>query len=273
LIVQRDRAQQGECLPEQRQRLILDRLASEGRVVAQQLAQQFGTSEDTIRRDLRELAAAGRCQRVYGGALPLSVSPASTPLSERVALAPARKQALGVVLAGLLPARQTVFVDAGSTNLAAVRALPDGHELTIVTNSPLIAAAAASRDAIELILIGGLVDRRSGAAFGARALRDIADFHPDVYLLGACALDALAGIAAFGFDEAQFKRMLVAQSRRVISAATNDKLATGAPFAVAALRVLSDLVLEADAPQAQVSALRQDGIEIHRAAALPADES
>ena len=72
---------EGECLPQERQRIILERLASEGRVVAQELAQQFRTSEDTIRRDLRELAAAGLCHRVYGGALPLS--PANGSLSER----------------------------------------------------------------------------------------------------------------------------------------------------------------------------------------------
>lgn len=245
--------------------MILARLARDGRVVAQDLARQFGTSEDTIRRDLRELASAGQCQRVYGGALPLS--PAGAPLAERLGVLAARKAALGEVLASLLSAGQTVFVDAGSTNRAAVRALPDGHRLTLVTNSPVVAAEAAVRESIQLIVVGGLVDRHSGGAFGAHALRDIADLRPDVYLLGTCAIDAEAGIAAFGFDEAQFKRTLVAQSRRVIAAATNDKLGTSAPFGVAALRVLSDLVLEADAAQDMVMALQQGGLRIHRAPA------
>lgn len=253
-----------ECLPEQRQRLILERLARDGRVVAQELAQQFSTSDDTIRRDLRELAAAGQCHRVYGGALPLS--PASGSLAERVALVPDRKQALGEMLASLLPAGATVFVDAGSTNLAAVRALPAGHALTIVTNAPLIAAAVAARENVQLIVIGGRVDRHSGGAFGARALRDIADLRPDVYLLGACALDATAGIAAFCFDDAEFKRALVAQSRRVVTGASNDKLGTSAPFGVAPLRALSDLVLEADAPPEQRLALQHAGLTIHYAA-------
>src|ERR1035437_8988748 len=129
-IVQKVISQEGEFLPQERQRLILDRLEREGRVIAQELAQQFCTSEDTIRRDLRELAAAGRCHRVYGGALP--IPPASTSLAERVAVLPTRKQALGVTLASLMPAGQVIFVDAGSTNLAAVRALPEEHALIIV---------------------------------------------------------------------------------------------------------------------------------------------
>jgi DeoR/GlpR family transcriptional regulator of sugar metabolism len=107
--------QQTEALPEERQRMIADRLAREGRVVALELARQFGTSEDTIRRDLRELAAAGLCRRVYGGALPLS--PASASLAERLAVVSERKQALGATLAGLLPTGQVLFVDAGSTHL------------------------------------------------------------------------------------------------------------------------------------------------------------
>ena len=254
----------GDCLPQERQRLILERLAVEGRVVAQDLAQQFNISEDTIRRDLRELAAAGLCHRVYGGALP--VSPASASLTQRETVVPARKQALGEKLAGLLKAGQVVFIDAGSTNLAAVRALPEGLDLIVITNAPRIAAELAERDGIQLIVVGGLVDQRTGAAFAARALRDIGDLRPDVYLLGSCALDVTTGIGVYGFDEAEFKRTMLAQSRHVITAASTDKLGTCAPFAVAPLRVLGDLVVESDAPADQVTLFKQEGVAIHYAA-------
>lgn len=260
-------AQDVDCLPEQRQRIILERLASEGRVLALDLAQQFRTSEDTIRRDLRELAAAGLCHRVYGGALPLS--PASAALSERVTQGAVPKQALGDKLASLLPQGVVIFVDGGSTNLAAMRALPQGHAFTLITNAPLIAAEVAGRESVELILIGGRVDPQSGSTFGVRTLRDIADLRPDVYLLGTCALDVTAGIAVFGFDEAEFKRTLLAQSRRVIAAATNDKLGTSAPFGVASLQVLGDLVVESDAPAEWVLAVQQEGVSIHRADVVP----
>lgn len=255
----------GDCLPQERQRLILERLAVEGRVVAQDLAQQFNISEDTIRRDLRELAAAGLCHRVYGGALP--VSPASASLTQRETVVPARKQALGEKLAGLLKAGQVVFIDAGSTNLAAVRALPEGLDLIVITNAPRIAAELAERDGIQLIVVGGLVDPRTGAALAARALRDIGDLRPDIYLLGSCALDVTTGIGVYGFDEAEFKRTMLAQSRYVITAASTDKLGTCAPFAVAPLRVLGDLVVEADASADQVALFKQEGVAIHYAAA------
>src|SRR5271169_5086440 len=77
------------ALPDERQQLILHRLSQEGRALASELARAFHTSEDTIRRDLREMAAAGLCRRVYGGALPLS--PASGTLAEREVEMPERK--------------------------------------------------------------------------------------------------------------------------------------------------------------------------------------
>ena len=82
----------GEMLPQERQQWILDRLRQRGRVVALELAAEFAVSEDSVRRDLRELAALGLCKRVYGGALPLSAAVA--PLKQRRQEHAGRKLAL-----------------------------------------------------------------------------------------------------------------------------------------------------------------------------------
>ena len=87
-------------LAAERQQHILARLGREGRVLASVLAEVFSTSEDTIRRDLRELAGRGLCRRVYGGALP--VSPASNSVQLRAGEAVDRKAALGRALAALI---------------------------------------------------------------------------------------------------------------------------------------------------------------------------
>ena len=90
----------------------LDRLGRDGRVLATALAEAFSTSEDTIRRDLRDLAGRGLCRRVYGGALP--VSPASRSAQVRAGESTERKAALGQALAGLVAPGSLVFVDSGS---------------------------------------------------------------------------------------------------------------------------------------------------------------
>ncbi len=247
-------------LPGERQEAILYRLAQRGRVLATELAREFKTSEDTIRRDLRDMAAAGLVRRVYGGALPLS--PASGTLMSRQREAPERKAALGRVAAALVAPGQTLFIDAGSTNSAIARALPAGLGVTVVTNAPSVAEALAGKPGVELVLIGGRVDPRSGAALGARAFRDAREIRVDLAFLGACAVDAAAGVAAFGAEEAEFKRLVAGQAAAVAAAVTTEKLGTAAPFFVMPAAALTRLIVEEDAPEAALQPLRAHGVRL-----------
>lgn len=229
----------------ERQRAIEARLAQDGRVLSADLARAFATSEDTIRRDLRTLAAAGRCHRVYGGALPLSE--AVGPVSARSIVASEAKAALGAALASLIEPGMTVFLDAGSTNLACAQRIAV-QGVTLVTNAPLIAAELTERPGITLITIGGRVDPQVGAAIGAQALDGIAGLRPDLTLLGTCALDPAAGLTAQSIEDAAFKRVIAARSGAVAAAADRGKLGTAAPFAIIAVEACDTLVLEAGAP-------------------------
>lgn len=253
-----------ECLPEERQHAIVELLTAQGRVVASDLARQFNTSEDTIRRDLRELAAAGLCKRVYGGALP--VSPASGSLNERKMQNPERKQALAECLIKLITPGQVVFIDAGSTNLAVAQALPADLKLTVVTNAPAIAAVLAERENITLVLLGGTINRTTGAALGTQTLRDVANIRPDLYILGVCALDAEMGLTAFDLEDAEFKRLVASQAKSVITAVTTDKLQTSAPFRITDSNILSALIAEADADETLLKTICGPDVPIHVAA-------
>ena len=163
---------------------------------------------------------------------------------------------------------QIVFFDAGSTNAAIVRALPPGLGIVIATNAPDIAADLVGRPGVELIVIGGRVDPRSGAALGARALRDAREIRVDLAFLGACAVDAEAGVAAFDAEEAEFKRLIAEGAKAVAAAVTTDKLGTAAPFAVMPASRLTHLVVEADAPEAALAALRRAGVDVLRSGRL-----
>jgi DeoR/GlpR family transcriptional regulator of sugar metabolism len=143
---------QSNLLLDERHRVIRERLALDGRVLAADLARELGTSEHTIRRDLRELAALGACRRVYGGAL--SISPASGTFAERPTQDVDRKAALAREAAKLVTPGQIVFLDAGSTNLAIARTFPNDANMTVVTNAPAIASAVLGRTGFEVILVG-----------------------------------------------------------------------------------------------------------------------
>jgi DeoR/GlpR family transcriptional regulator of sugar metabolism len=256
-------------LAAERQQQILDQLGRDGRVLAAALAEVFATSEDTIRRDLRDLAGRGLCRRVYGGALP--VSPASSSAQIRAGETLDHNASLGRALAALINPASLLFVDSGSTNLAAVKALPDDLRLTVATHDPAIAAAVLAKPQVTLWLIGGRVSREVGAALGGRTLADIEALRPELALLGVCALDPVAGLAAFDPEDAEIKRALLRNSSRVAAGILNEKLETSAPFALGPAESLDRVVLEADAPEPIARAFADRGMTVLRAERPNAD--
>ena len=127
-------------LTTERKARLLARLAQTGRIVARDEAQAMNLSEDTIRRDLRELAAEGKLLRVHGGALPLS--PTHLPLAARRDRAHGRKAASRAGRRPPAPARaRPSSSTAARPTLALVAALPPDLRATVVTHSPTIAAA------------------------------------------------------------------------------------------------------------------------------------
>ena len=251
-------------LPMDRERRILNRLGRDGQVNATALAEEFSTSEDTIRRDLRDLAARGLCQRVYGGAV--VISPASTAIAVRVGESNDRKEALGRTLAALLLPKQFVYIDAGSTNLAFARMLSHNLPLTVATHDPAIAACVMGKSAIKLLLIGGSVNREVGAALGGRAMCEVAGMRPDLLVLGVCSIHANEGIGAFDADDAEMKRMLIQTAGSVTVAVLNEKLESVATHKVSEIDSIADVVVEADAPASAMSSLSEKGLRLHKAA-------
>ena len=253
----------GEAMPQERQQWILQRLRSHGRVVAVELAAEFEVSEDSIRRDLRELAAQGLCKRVYGGALPMPV--VVQPLKQRRVEHTARKQALARKAATLVREGQVLLIDAGSTNAAIAAALPERRGLTVVTNAPDVALALLDREGFAIQLIGGRVDPRIGGTVGAQAVQELQRIRADLCFPGACALDVEGGLWGFDGEESLFKRAMVEASGETVVVATRDKLGTVATHRVAGLAEVQHLVVEHDVDKATRNAYAACGVAVHRA--------
>ena len=232
-------------LAAQRRDLLLERLRREGRIIAKDLAADLGISEDSIRRDLRELAAAGLCQRVYGGALP--ASPAIADYAARQDLAVSGKQRVAAAAATLIEPGSTAILDGGTTALAVAGALPVDLRATIVTHSPTVASALARHQDVEVYLIGGRLFKHSMVACGAAAVEAARGLHADIFLLGVTGVHPQAGLTTGDADEAAMKRALARQAADTYVLASSEKVGAASRFAVLPLAEVACLVTDASA--------------------------
>src|SRR6185437_3578567 len=131
------------------------------------LSSELNVSEDTIRRDLRELAAEGLLQRVHGGALPSS--PAVGNFACRLKVATDEKRSIGRAAAAMIRRGQVMILDGGTTAVQIARHLPPGLRASGGTYSPTIAVELVERPSVEVILIGGKLFKHSVVAVGAPA--------------------------------------------------------------------------------------------------------
>lgn len=228
------------------------------------LATEFGVSEDAIRRDLRALAAAGLCRRVYGGALPLASG--VVPFVDRLGSDVGRKRALAHAAMPLVRPGSFVFLDNGSTSIVIAEELPRDSDLIVATSSIEIAATLAARGDVQIHMVGGEVDSVIGGSVDGIALDAVARLNIDTCFLGVCALSADGGVSAFDAADATFKRALVVRSRRTLILAANEKIGAYAPHRIASLNSVARVIVEHDADEDAVDRLRAAGLEIDRAA-------
>ena len=249
-------------LKEERHRRILDRVRAEGRVVAAELGEWLEVSGYTIRRDLDELAEAGEIQRVHGGAL--ARSPVARTYAGRREQEGPGKRATARAAATLFEDGQIAIVDGGSTALELVRALPPELTGTVITHSPPVAAALEDHAGLEVVVVGGTLDRRAMVCTGAVTIAGFRGITADVCFLGVWSLHAEHGVTTGYFEEAEVRKVLVDRADRVVGLTSRDKLGTIAPFAVCSPATLTHLATEGDTPDALLDPFAEQGIRVVR---------
>jgi DeoR/GlpR family transcriptional regulator of sugar metabolism len=247
-------------LTTQRKALILDRLRAQGQIVAKDVAEEWSLSEDTIRRDLREMAADGLLKRVHGGAMPLS--PDLPDFSARWTIASDAKKRLGAAAAAMIKPGQTVFFDGGTSTAEIIRAIPRDLAFTAVTHSPTIAAELEHYPAAEVILIGGRIYKHSMVATGAAAMAQIGLMRPDIFFLGVTAAHPARGLSTGDFEEAAIKRHIAACAAETVALLTAEKLDAASPHTIMPAAALSCMIVQSGIGEERLVPYRALGLEI-----------
>ncbi len=214
-------------LTRQRKAYILEILNREGRIVAKELSQELALSEDTIRRDLRELAGEGRLQRVHGGALP--ASPALADFAGR------QRWTRRARPRSVAPRRAMVQHRTGGVSrrrdhcVQLARQLRYDLRATIVTHSPSVAVELVGPPDIDVQIIGGRLFKHSIVAVGTAAADAIDRVRADLYFMGVTGVHAEVGLTTGDAEEAAIKRALWRQAGETVVLASREKMGAASP--------------------------------------------
>lgn len=248
-------------LKEERQQAIIEFMRRNGKVLVADLIVQLNVSEDTIRRDLNELAEEGILQRVHGGALPRA---SSLPYEQRVQETNAARRAVAEAAARLIHDGQVVLMDSGSTILEVVAHLPTSLRATIVTNSLPVAAALTHHTEVDVHVLGGRLKKDAQAMVGVPVVEALRQFRADLCLLGVCSLHPDIGISMLDMEEAYVKRTMIEQAAEVAAVADATKLGTAAPYVIGPLSALTYLITDSSVEQQVLVPYQDRGVTVMR---------
>ena len=228
---------------------ILEIARAEGKVTVENLAERFDVTVQTIRRDLTELANAGKLERVHGGAiLPSGVS--NILYEERRRLNEPGKLAIARACAAAIPDDASLFLDIGTTTEAVAQALLDHRDLMVVTNNMNVAQTLLANPDCEIVLAGGALRRSDNGLVGHLTARAIENFKFDHAILGCSALDADGDMLDFDIQEVLVGQTLLKRSREVMLVADHSKFQRSAPVRIGSLRDVDHVFTDAPLPAA-----------------------
>jgi DeoR/GlpR family transcriptional regulator of sugar metabolism len=247
-------------LKEERFRFILEKLKTHHKVLSTDLSHELRVSEDTIRRDLNELAQMGHVHKVHGGALP--PSPALLSYKERETYAQQNKLDIAKKAINLIRNGQAIILDGGTTTLQIARLLPQDLEVTIFTNSIPVALQLADHPTAEVVLAGGKLLKRSQVTLGIEAIEAFRAIRADLCFLGVCSIHYEIGLSVPNREEAQVKNAMVASAKHVVALATAEKIGTAEKYIAAQLHQIDTLITDTDTSEEVIHLYQEKGIEV-----------
>jgi DeoR family transcriptional regulator, fructose operon transcriptional repressor len=250
--------------PEERQQAIAALVAERGRVAVTAVAEEFGVTTETVRRDLAVLERAGMLRRVHGGAVPSGALTLVEPgLGERHGRRSEAKKAIAAAALDLLPgAEGSIVLDGGTTTAALAELLPAERRLLAVTSSVPIAARLSAAPGVTLHVLGGRVRGVTQCAVGEATVRALSELRVDVAFLGANGIDPTHGFTTPDDAEASVKRAMVRAGQRVVVLADSSKLDREHLVRFAAPEDVDVLVTDAEADPGVVAELEKAGIDV-----------
>jgi DeoR family fructose operon transcriptional repressor len=248
----------------ERQQAIAELVAQRGRLSVNELADRYGVTTETVRRDLDVLERAALLRRVHGGAVRAeSVTALELALGDRAREHIDEKDLIAKAALAYLPqANGAVILDAGSSTGRLATMLPGDRPLTLLTNSVPIAARLAGSQTLALHILPGLVRPTTQAAVGDEVIAALSVLRADVAFMGTNGISLGHGLSTPDSSEAAAKRAMIGAAHRVVVLADSSKFGVETTVRFAALSDIDVLITDGGAPSHEIDALRELGIEV-----------
>ena len=231
----------------QRQREILDMARARGTILVEPLAQRFGVTSQTVRRDLNLLSRLRLLQRIHGGAVPMG-GVSNMGYAARLQLAAEGKAAIGRRAAALIPNDASLIVNIGTTTEQVARNLSGHVGLTVITNNLNVVNMLRPVEGIEVMSAGGIVRREDGGIVGDATVDFIGQFKVDHAVIGASAIEEDGALLDYDPREVRVAKAIIENARSVILVADGMKFRRSAPVRIGNVSQLDCFVTDSAPP-------------------------
>jgi DeoR/GlpR family transcriptional regulator of sugar metabolism len=245
---------------ETRQKQICQLVARRGECSIDELAEQFGVSRMTIRRDLQALAGQGKVIRTHGGAALAERVSFEFEFLNRVREHRAAKEAIAAAAAAQINDGESIMLDSGTTTLELAKQLRGKRGLTVVTSSLPIAAQLQYDEQIEVVLLGGRLRPSSADLSGGLTEANLETLRADAAFLGADAVDRHGAVYQESPEVARLLTKMAAAAGRVFVMADGSKLGKTALWRFGRLADWTALVTDASADRSILASLKKAGV-------------
>ena len=247
-------------LKRERQAYILHQLNLHNKVLSSRLSEAINVSEDTIRRDLQELADSGRAIKVHGGALSLSFSEFN--IHNNNVYGKDEKQIIARKAISLIKENMVVLTSGGTTINELARSLPRELKATFISGSIPAILEYSNHPNIDVTVIGDKISKNSRITIGADAIAKIKSLKVDLCILGINALDIEHGITDSDWDVAQLKKVMIESSQKVVALAISEKIDTYQPIHICPLRNIDYLITELNPDDERLAFYKKTGVQL-----------
>ena len=243
-------------LKEERHAAILNEIRLHNRVLLTDLASLLLVSEDTVRRDLKELDKKGQIKKVHGGAISTGYH------SYDQIYAHDNKVIIAQKAIELFKSGQIILITGGTTNYELARLIPKKLNATFITPSLSTALQLLTHSNIEVIFLGGKLSHDSKIALGGTVINALSEIKADICFLGTGYLDTDNGLTEIDWEVVQIKKAIIKSSTKVVSLAISEKLNSFQRYKVCDLESIDTLITELDPDDHLLQPYKRIGVEI-----------